>query len=144
PGQPGSVTPAPVEVTAVSSTVVPVEVTPLPADYTPPPDPTATPIPPLPSGATPTELKYQVLAAYSNLFFCDPDFYPIAREDETDLAKQRFPDVQANAEEFQAILAHAGLSGLSTFTDEQQLLIYREHKRLAAVQFELQNDHYQF
>jgi len=106
--------------------------------------PAPTAIPTLPPGATPTELKYQVLAAYPNLFFCDPDFYPVARDDEADLARLRFPELQANAEEFQAILAHTGLSGLAAFTDEQQLLIYREHKRLAAIQFELAGDQYQF
>ncbi len=107
-----------------------------------PPAPTANPT--LPPGASPTELKYQVLAAYPDLFFCDPDYYPVAHDDETDLARQHFPELQANAEEFQAILAHTGLSGLTTFSDEQQLLIYREHKQLAAVQFEMAGADYQF
>src|SRR5215216_5486522 len=49
-----------------------------------------------------------------------------------DLAIQRFPEIQANAEVFQAILAHNGLSGVTTFADEQKLLIYGEYKKLNA------------
>ncbi len=109
---------------------------------TPPP---ATPIPTLPSGLGPTALKYKLLDQHPDLFFCDPDFYPIARADEAGLALERFPQIQANAEEFQAILAHQGLNGASgSFSDEQKLDIYRQHKRLAAVSFALAGNGYQF
>jgi hypothetical protein len=60
------------------------------------------------------------------------------------LARQAFPELQANEEEFEAILAHNGLSGLTTFSDEQMLLIYREHKKLAAVELEMMAAGYQF
>ena len=164
PGTPAASPPAstvsvatPVEATTVSGTVsavttmivtaVPIVITGQPANGTPPPFPTIeppTPIPALPSGASPTELKYKVLEQYPDLFFCDPDFYPVARYDELSLALDRFPELQANLEEFQAILSHNGLTGLSTFTDGQKLLIYREHKRLAAIHFQLSGDQYQF
>ncbi len=107
-----------------------------------PPLPTSPPTSPTP--LSPTELKYRLLAQFSNLFFCDPDFYPIAREDEAVLANQRFPELQANAEEFQTILAHNDLAGLITFTDAQKLLIYREHKRLNAIGLEAAGEGYQF
>jgi len=94
--------------------------------------------------ATPSELKYRVLSEFPNLFFCDPDYYPVARADEADLARQRFPELQANPEEFQAILSHNGLSGLTAFSDEQKLLIYREHKKLGAIGFEPSGEGYQF
>jgi|GEM_PF-272399 len=137
----------PIVSTAVSSTAI--AITALPDDTTPQPFPTAepaTPIPTLPSGISPTELKYKLLDEFPNLFFCDPDYYPVARADETDLARQKFPELQANQEEFQAILNHNSLSGLTTFTDDQKLLIYREHKKLAAIHFELSGnaDAYQF
>jgi hypothetical protein len=109
----------------------------------PTPEP-PTPIPPLPSGSSPTELKYRVLEEFPDFFFCDPDFYPIARDDELKLAIERFPEIQANAEEFKAILDHIGLSGTTEFIDEQKLLIYQEHKKLAAILFELVGDKYQF
>jgi len=128
-------------------TAVAVIITPLPPDYTPPPTavpPTLTPIPAVPGGLRPTELKYRILDEFPTLFFCDPDYYPVARADETDLARQHFPELQANAEEFNAILAHNQLTGLSTFTDQQELLIYREHKKLAAVQFQMAGASYQF
>ncbi len=133
--------------TASVITVVPILITPLPPDYTPPPTsvpPTLTPIPALPGGLGPTELKYRVLSQFPNMFFCDPDYYPIARADEADLARQRFPELQADVEEFNAILSHNRLAVQSTYTDEQKLLIYREHKKLAAVHFELAGNSYNF
>ena len=128
--------------TAVAGTAVigPGSGTPRPV-LTPPP---ATPIPTLPSGLGPTALKYRLLDQYPDLFFCDPDFYPVARANEADLAQQRFPQIQANAEEFQAILGRLGLSSAASLSDEQKLLIYREHKRLAALLFELEGNGYQF
>ena len=104
-----------------------------------------TPIPTLSSSTlSPTELKYRVLAEFPDFFFCDPDYYPVARADEMDLARQRFPELQANQEEFQVIMSHNGLGRLTAFTDDQKLLIYREHKKLNAIYFELVGDTYQF
>src|SRR5215211_2966265 len=60
------------------------------------------------------------------------------------LAQQRLPELQTNQEEFQAILGHNNLSGITSFTDEQKLLIYREHKKLNVIFFELAGDSYQF
>lgn len=131
----------PIVITAEMSTVVPeTDVTDLPI-LTPEP---STRVPTLPSGTSITELKYRVLEEFPDFFFCDPDYYPVAREDEMVLAQQRFAELQANAEEFQAILAHNGLSGSSSFTDDQKLLIYREHKKLNAIYFELTGDVYRF
>ena len=133
--------------TVSAVTVQPFQSTPRPPDTTPPAaslPPTLTPISALQNGISPTELKYRLLAQFPDLFFCDPDFYPVARADETDLALQRFPDLQANPEEFNAILAHNQLHVQASYTDEQKLLLYREHKRLAAVHFELVDNRYQF
>ncbi len=109
----------------------------------PTPEP-STMIPTLAGGLSVTELKYRVLEKFPDFFFCDPDYYPIARADEADLAKQAFPELQQNQEEFQAILSHTGLSGQTTFTDEQKLQIYQEHKKLNAITFELVDGRYQF
>lgn len=103
--------------------------------------PTITPQPPL---FVPTEYKYRVLEEFPDFFFCDPDYYPIAREDESVLAQQRFPDLQANQEEFQAIMNHLGLGGTLDFTDDHKLAIYREHKKLNAIYFETLGDQYKF
>ena len=134
----------PIVITAQVSTVIVEAGTPATAG----PFPTSAPPTPIPtlvsSTLTPTELKYKVLDRFPDFFFCDPDFYPIAREEEPALVQQRFPELQANQEEFQAILNHNGLAGSTTFTDEQKLLIYREHKKLNAIHFELVGDKYQF
>jgi hypothetical protein len=141
---PGSGISTPIEMTAQVSTVIAETPGPPPTEGPSPTPVPATLIPTLASGNSPTELKYQVLDEFPDFFFCDPDFYPIAREDEMVLAQQRFPELQANQEEFQVILGRNGLSGLTTFTDEQKLLIYREHKKLNAIYFELVGDKYQF
>ncbi|HTP03041.1 MAG TPA: Hint domain-containing protein [Anaerolineales bacterium] len=117
-------------------------------NVTVPPAPSAEPPTPLPTLAsaslTPTELKYRILDQFPNFFYCDPDYYPVARSDEGEVAKERFPELQNDQEEFQAILALNHLSGMTTFTDGQKLLIYREHKKLAALHFQLIADQYQF
>src|SRR5437588_5278762 len=83
----------------------------------------ATATPPAPTTAlTPTELKYVLLAKYPNFFFCDPDFYPVARGDEQDTALQRFPDVQSNAEVYQTILRHLNLQA-SNLKDSDKLAV---------------------
>jgi len=140
---PNSVT-TPVEIPPVIVTVVAETAGPPGTEFPIPSPEPPTLIPTLPSSLSPTELKYRALDEFPDFFFCDPDYYPIAREDEGILAQQRFPELQANQEEFQAILNHNGLSGLTTFTDEQKLLIYREHKELAAIYFELVGNKYQF
>lgn len=95
-----------------------------------------TPLPTSPVPLTEFELKYRLIDSFGPLFFCDPDFYPVARGDEADLARERFPEIQANAEEFRAILEQLGWTGKVVFSDEEKLSIYREHKRLAAILFE--------
>lgn len=128
----------PIRITAGVSTVV-AETTGLSPTLVP-----STPIPTPASGTSPTELKYRVLEEFPDFFFCDPDFYPVARGDEMTRARERFPEIQMNQEEFQEILDHLGLSGTTTFTDDQKLDIYREHKKLNAVHFEAAGDAYQF
>jgi hypothetical protein len=118
-----------------------------PAEATALPIPTSaasTLIPTLPSGVSPIELKYKLLSKFPDLFFCDPDYYPVTRGDEAALAQQRFPEMQEDAAGFQLILNHLGMKGPGAFSDEQKLLIYREHKKLDSIQFELAGNTYQF
>lgn len=100
------------------------------------PAPGPTPVPTSMVPLTESELKYRLMDSFGELFFCDPDFYPVAFADEADLARERFPDIQANPEELHAILDRLGWNGMVVFTDEEKLSIYREHKRLAAILFE--------
>jgi hypothetical protein len=135
----------PIIMTAEVSTVVAATIGTPPTEGPFPTPAPPTPIPTLPSSTlSPTELKYKLLDQFPDFFFCDPDFYPIAHDDETILAQQRFSELQANQEEFQVILSHNNLAGVTMFTGEQKLLIYREHKKLNAIYFELTGDKYQF
>ena len=144
-GSGGSGEATPIVITAAVSTVIASTVGPPPTEGPFPTPVPATPIPTLPSATlSPTELKYKVLDEFPNFFYCDPDFYPVAHDDELFLAQQRFPELQANQEEFQAVLSHNNLSGTASFTDDQRLLVYREHKRLNALHFELAGDNYRF
>lgn len=134
-----------VSTVSVSSTTIPLAS--LSPGATPPATlvPSApTPIPTIPGGLSPTELKYHLLAQFPDFFFCDPDLYPVARADELDRARQLFPEIQSNTGEFNAILAHNNLAGLTTFSDDQKLLIYRQYKKLAAIQLKLNGANYQF
>ncbi|MFZ0545287.1 MAG: Hint domain-containing protein [Candidatus Promineifilaceae bacterium] len=115
-----------------------------PATATPAVTPTQLPTATAPSSLGVIELKYRLLEQYPDFFFCDPDLYPVATADELALAREALPELEANDEEFEAILAHNGLSGLTTFTDEQILLIYREHKKLMALELEAATAGYQF
>jgi len=135
----------PVIITAEVSTVLPATLGPPPTEGPSPTPVPATPIPSLPfASLSPTELKYRVLDQFPDFFFCDPDYYPVAQADEMELAQARFPELQANREEFEVILDRHGLSGNSTFTDDEELLIYREHKKLNAIFFQVVGNQYQF
>jgi hypothetical protein len=77
------------------------------------------------------ELSYLLLAKYPDYFWCDPDYYPVAREGaEQSNALAQFPTIQSNTAEFKAILAHLGIDSQTTFSDQDKLNIYRDHKKL--------------
>lgn len=98
---------------------------------------------PTPQSLTVPELKYRVIDDFGKPWFCDPDFYPIARADEGDLARQRFPELQKDAETFGAIVARLKLTG-TTYTADEQLAIYREWKTLNALQLQPTNSVWAF
>jgi hypothetical protein len=78
-----------------------------------------------------SELKYILLAAYPDYFWCDPDFYPVARPgSELGNAIAQFTTIIANQEEFTAILKHLNLASKAGYTDDEKLQIYREYKKL--------------
>jgi hypothetical protein len=98
--------------------------------------------PAAPAGAV--ELKYLLLDRFGDVFFCDPDFYPVAR-DEAVAANERFPDVQRDQPTFQGILKHLKIDGAAaSFDASQKLLIYHEYKRLNAIALQANGDAYTF
>jgi hypothetical protein len=105
--------------------------------------PAATP-PTIGSGSSPTEIKYALIAALGEPFFCDPDYYPVARADESELAQAWFETADAAGEEVQGIRAHLGLGAAASLTPEQVLAVYREHKRLGAIGLGRMGESYRF
>ena len=77
-----------------------------------------------PGPLTVPELKYRVMDAGGRISFCDPDFYPIARADESDLARAKLAEIQADANTYAVITARVGTDPLA---------VYREWKALRAL-----------
>ena len=96
------------------------------------------------TGRTISPLKYAVMDRFGRVWFCDPDFYPIARQDEQTLAKERFAEIQADGEIFNAILGHLGYLPSPTYTAPQMLSIYRDWKMLRALVFDRTATGYHF
>jgi len=86
---------------------------------------------PSPQSLTVPQLKYRVIDEAGRPWFCDRDFYPIARQDEREIAQQRFPEIQRDTETFSVIVTRLKLA--APFNADQQLAIYREWKTLEAL-----------
>ena len=81
------------------------------------------------------DVQYALIDHFGGVFYCDPDFYPVGRPGvEEQRTQEQFPTIQADAPRYAAILRRLGLEGVATLSDDQKLLVYREHKRLNAVQ----------
>jgi hypothetical protein len=102
------------------------------------PGPSASPRPSASPGdvvLTIADLKLRLVVALGPLWYCDPDEYPVARDDEAARATERLPEIRADAESWAAITAALGLdAGAGSFTPDEQLAIYREWKVLAAIE----------
>jgi hypothetical protein len=92
---------------------------------------------PRPSGQpwTQAELEVELIATFGQLWYCDPDYYPVAHEDEQRLAIERFEEVRADGDAFAGIVGHLGL-GDGPYTDDEKLQIYRLWKQLNAISLE--------
>jgi hypothetical protein len=112
-------------------------------DATPDGTPPTTPRPTLP----PLELvglRYRIVDELGRPLFCDPDYYPIARADESVLAQERYPEIRADTPTHDAITARLGIDPARTPTADQILAIYREWKMLNALVLEPTNGAYRF
>jgi hypothetical protein len=70
------------------------------------------------------ELKYRVMDAGGRISFCDPDFYPVARADESEIAKTKIDEIRRDTEAYAAITKRVGTDVLA---------VYREWKALNAL-----------
>jgi hypothetical protein len=89
---------------------------------------------------TPTQLKYLLFDHYNEslFFYCDPDYYPVARGNEQDKAIETFPVIENNTEEFNGIVARTGVS--PPYSNESILIVYREYKKLNALPLSPRDD----
>ena len=93
------------------------------------------------------ELRLHLIDQLGPRWYCDPDSYPIAVQDEMTRMRERWPDVLADAEAFAAILQHEGLAAIAVanLTDDQRLAVYRVWKVLNSIQLDpLGNGGYRF
>jgi hypothetical protein len=116
---------------------------------TPTVTPTATATPtPSPSGElSPAELRYELLAQFAPISWCDPDFYPIAHQDEQVSADQHWPEIIADGPTYAAIVAHLGIADSgdpASLGPAERLAIYRDWKLLNAVRLEPLDGSYVF
>ena len=79
---------------------------------------------PAPSPLPQAELKYRVMDAGGRISFCDPDFYPVARADESEIAKTKIDEIRRDSETYAAITKRSGTDVLA---------VYREWKALNAL-----------
>ncbi len=85
------------------------------------------------SPLTVTQLKFAVMDALGKPVYCDPDFYPLAREGgEQANAISTYPQIKADAEVYGAIVVHEDLPS-GELTDAQKLILYRAWKVLRAL-----------
>jgi hypothetical protein len=92
------------------------------------------------------ELRLVLLDQLGPRWYCDPDEYPIAVQDEMTRMRERWNDLLADTDAFAAIVAHDALpSDPKQLTDEQRLAVYRLWKVLNSIQLDpIGNDRYRF
>jgi hypothetical protein len=104
----------------------------------------ATPAPVVGAPLTISQLKFAVMDSVGAPVFCDPDFYPIAREGgEQANAIAKYPAIQVDSEVYSAIIAHEHLSDTNV-NDQEKLVIYRVYKHLNALTLTQSGDTYAF
>jgi hypothetical protein len=93
---------------------------------------------------TVSQLKFKVLDQVGPVAYCDPDFYPIARDGgEQASALAMFDKIRADAEVYNAILEHEHLPS-GDLTDAQKLTLYRAYKKLRALMLTASGAGYSF
>lgn len=93
----------------------------------------AIPAPAVGSPLTVPQLKFAVMDSVGKPVFCDPDFYPIARQGgEEANAISMYPQIKADAASYAAIVAHEHLTS-GDLTEAEKLVVYRAWKLLRFV-----------
>ncbi len=111
----------------------------------PPPPPRREPSKNLGAARSPTEIKYGLIDYYDGVFYCDRDLYPVhdsAAEERR--ALESFAAIASDAPHLAAILARLGAAPGQDPGPRLKLQIYREHKKLEAVQLDATEDGYHY
>ena len=95
------------------------------------PVPSASPGPAL----TETELRYRLIDQVGMPEYCDPDSYPVGR-DEVPAMRERFPEIERDRAAMTTILRRLGIPDDGSLTDDERLAVYRRWKLLASIQFD--------
>ena len=77
------------------------------------------------------QLRYRLLDRYHDFAFCDPDLYPVARDDEAAAAEDWWTRTDPSSPERLAILRQHDYH--EPLTTSQRLVAYRDHKRLTVI-----------
>jgi hypothetical protein len=77
------------------------------------------------------QLRYVLLDHYRTFAYCDPDFYPVARDDEQAAADEWWASTNRTSAELAAILHHLGYH--EPLDSKQRLAAYRDHKKLTVI-----------
>lgn len=90
------------------------------------------------------QLKFAVMDSVGKPVYCDPDFYPIARDGgEQANAISMYPQIKAETQTYAAIVAHEHLPA-GDLTDQQKLTVYRAWKLLRVVALTPSGNDYSF
>jgi hypothetical protein len=88
------------------------------------------------------ELKFQVMDAVGTPVYCDPDSYPVGRDEQAG-AVGNYPQIRSQTDLYAAILAHEHLPS-GDLTDAQKLTAYRAFKLLRALTLTRDGNAYTF
>jgi hypothetical protein len=99
---------------------------------------------PVGKSLTVDELKFKVMDAVGTPVYCDPDYYPVARQGgEEANAISEYPKIRTQADLYAAIVAHEHLPS-GDLTDSQKLTVYRAYKLLRALTLTQNGGEYAF
>ena len=99
------------------------------------PNPSGAPSPSLGADLGRAELRYRLIDEFGRPAFCDPDMYPVGR-DEVQAMRERFPQVEQDGETVAVILDRLRIPRDAQLTEKQRLAVYRDWKVLESIPLE--------
>jgi len=88
--------------------------------------------------------KEALLVHFGPLVYCDPDFYPVGRADETSAAGEHLAAMRADSAAWAAIAARRGFDPSVAPSGDELLAAYRDWKMLNALALTSSGDHWAF